>query len=212
MLKISSILVLTSLCLLLPACTKSDSSEPFATPAPSKSAVDKPMALKELVIGMDISKIKNAREVTSQTYIFDMEYYGSKRTFVAKVNKGGQATMFKTTVDGTLDQLQSALEEKLSADNAKPVAFDCKTNAFKPDSSADISIKTCKVVGPTETLKIEESRMEPTAKLSGLPQLATVVISVDLEGTQLAAEARAAEEKSKADIQRAEHAVKKKDL
>ncbi len=170
------------------------------------------MALKDLVIGMDISKIKNAREVASQTYMIDMEYYGRKRTFVATVNKGGQTTMFKTTVDGTLDQLQSALEEKLSADNAKPVAFDCKTNAFKPDSSVDISIKTCKVVGPTETLKIEESRMQPTAKLSGLPQLATVVISVELEGTQLAAEAKAAEEKSKADIQRAEHAVKKKDL
>ncbi|CAN7738334.1 hypothetical protein LJR118_006563 [Acidovorax sp. LjRoot118] len=212
MLKFSSLILLAPLSFVLSSCSDSATIEAPAAAAANKSFVDKHIALKDLAIGMNISKIKNAKKISGQTYMFDMEYYGGKRNFMASVNDKGEVFNFKTTVDGSFNALQSALEEKLTADNAKPVAFDCKSNTFKPDSSADISIKTCKVAGPSESLKIEEMRMQPTAKVAGLNQLPTVVLSVELEGTQLAADVNAAQEKAKGDARRSQDTARKQDL
>jgi hypothetical protein len=189
MLKFSSLILLAPLSFVLSSCSDSASIEAPAAAAANKSFVDKPIALKDLVIGTNISKIKNAKKISGQTYMFDMEYYGGKRTFMASVNDKGDVFNFN-----------------------KPVAFDCKSNTFKPDSSADISIKTCKVAGPSESLKIEEMRMQPTAKVAGLNQLPTVVLSVELEGTQLAADVNAAQEKAKGDARRSQDTARKQDL
>lgn len=176
------------------------------------SNVEKPIALKELFIGMNIKKVKGAKKLSNQAYMFDFDYFGSKRTFLASTNENGDIYEYKAVMDGSFDLLKIALEEKLTTDNSKSVIFDCKTSILKPDSSAEITTQSCKVSGKLEILTIEEMKVQPTEKYAGRSQLPTVVFSIKLEGTVLAAEVRSAEENARAKSKRADDTLRKKDI
>ncbi len=176
------------------------------------SNVEKPIALKELFIGMNIKKIKGAKKLSNQAYMFEFDYFGSKRTFMASTNDNGDIYQYKAVMSGPFDLLKIALEEKLTTENSKSVIFDCKTSILKPDSSAEITTQSCKVSGKTEILTIEEMKMQPTEKYAGLSRLPTVILSIKLEGTVLGAEARSAEENARAEIKRANEKLMKKDI
>lgn len=158
-------------------------SEKLDVPALNHSIVDKPIALKNLIIGMNIKEIKSAKKYSNQAYMFDFEYFGGKRVFRVATNEKGVIYRYEATLDGSFDALKSALEEKLTADNGRAVAFECNANSVKPDSSAEISTRSCRISGQSDALVIEEMKMQPTAKYAGLPQLPTVILSIKLEGT-----------------------------
>ena len=176
------------------------------------SNVEKPIALKELFIGMNIKNIKGAKKLSNQAYMFDLDYFGSKRSFLASTNENGVIYQYKSTLDGSFDLLKGALEEKLAADNSKSVVFDCKTSILKPDSSAEINTRSCKISGKSEILTIEEMKMQPTEKYAGPSRLPTVILSIKLEGTVLGAEARSTEEKAREESKRADDKLRKKDI
>lgn len=179
-----------------------------AAAAALQSNVERPIALKDLVIGANIKLFKGAKKLTSSAYMFDYPYFGEPRPFMATVNDGGQVYEYKTTMGGSFENLRTGLEDKLTADNSKRVSFDCSTRKFKPDSNAEIHTKTCKVSGPAETLTIEEMRMQPTART----ELPTVVVSLKLVGTAIAAQAKDAEDKLLLDNARTREAKQKSDL
>ena len=176
------------------------------------SNVEKPIALKELFIGMNIKNIKGAKKLSNQAYMFDFDYFGSKRSFLASTNENGVIYQYKAVLNGSFDLLKNALEEKLTADNSKSVVFDCKTSILKPDSSAEINTRSCNISGKSEILTIEEMKMQPTEKYAGLSRLPTVILSIKLEGTVLGAEARSTEEKAREESKRADDKLRKKDI
>ena len=207
-----------SLFTLLPGCSDGSS---MATTSDQKKAepakiytsnVEKPIALKELFIGMNIKNIKGAKKLSNQAYMFDLDYFGSKRSFLASTNENGVIYQYKAVLNGSFDLLKNALEEKLTADNSKSVVFDCKTSILKPDSSAEINTRSCNISGKSEILTIEEMKMQPTEKYAGLSRLPTVILSIKLEGTVLGAEARSTEEKTRAENKRADDTKRKKDI
>ena len=214
-----SILFACSLCFLT-ACsdetTQSNKKQEQTTPAtpatPDQAKVQKAISLKDLVIGKDVKKLKNAKNFSANAYMFNYDYFGEKRSFVANTNDKGEIYKYKTTFNGSLDELKTALEEKLTSENGTTVKFKCTTKSIKPDSSAEISTRTCEIKGQSDSLMIEESKIQPTEKYAGLPRVPTVITSLTLEGTVLSAESRAAEEKKKADKQRANEALRKKDI
>lgn len=161
---------------------------------------------------MNIKKIKGAKKLSNQAYMFDFDYFGSKRTFLASINEHGDVYQYKAVMNGSFDLLKIALEEKLTTENSKSVIFDCKTTILKPDSSAEITTQSCKVSGKSEVLTIEEMKMQPTEKYAGLSRLPTVIFSIKLEGTVLGAEARSAEENARAESKRADDTLRKKDI
>ncbi len=178
----------------------------------TQSKVDKPINLKEVTVGMSISKVKGAKQLTDQAYMFNFDYFGGKRVFLVKTDKDGLIYEYKATLDGSFDSLKKSLEEKLAADNGKPIVFDCETTAFKPDDSADINTRECKVSGEFDALTIKEITVQPTAKVFGATQIPTVVLSIELEGTALAAREQAAKEKERIERGRAIDAIRKKDI
>ncbi len=211
-----SILFACSLCFLT-ACsdeaTQPNKKQEQITPAaPDQAKVQKAISLKDLAIGKDVKKLKNARNFSANAYMFDSDYFGEKRSFIANTNDKGEIYKYKTTFNGPLDELKTALEEKLTSENGTIVQFKCTTKIIKPDSSAEISTRTCEIKGQSDSLMIEESKIQPTEKYAGLPRMPTVITSLTLEGTVLSAESRAAEEKKKADKQRANEALRKKDI
>ena len=161
---------------------------------------------------MNIKNIKGAKKLSNQAYMFDLDYFGSKRSFLASTNENGVIYQYKAVLNGSFDLLKNALEEKLTADNSKSVVFDCKTSILKPDSSAEINTRSCNISGKSEILTIEEMKMQPTEKYAGLSRLPTVILSIKLEGTVLGAEARSTEEKAREESKRADDKLRKKDI
>jgi hypothetical protein len=178
----------------------------------NQSKVDKPLALKDLTIGVNIAKVKGAKKISDQAYMFDLAYFGSTRSFLASTDKSGNIYEYTATLDGSFESLKSALEEKLTADNSKPIVFDCEATDFRPDSSAQIRNRLCRVSGQSDVLTIKEMSMQPTAKVAGMSQLPTVIVSIKLEGTVLAAESRSTDELARTERERAKNALRKKDI
>lgn len=183
-----------------------------AAAAALHSTVEKPLALKDLVVGKNIKSIKGAKKLSASAYMFEADYFGERPSFMATVSDAGQIYEYATTLQGSFDTLKSGLEDKLTADNGKRVSFDCSTRSFKPDSSAEIRTKSCKVSGQAETLTIEEMRMQPTEKVAGLTVLPTVVVSLKLQGTVIAAQVKDAQDKVQAEQARSRAARQKSDL
>lgn len=182
-------------------------------PAPaSTSKVDNPILLKSLAIGTNINSISNAKKFGNRDYMFDYDYFGKSRNFRVTTNDKGLIYKYETTLDGSIYTLQSALEEKLTADNGKPIIFNCNTKNIEPDSSATLTYITCKVSGKTEELTIKETTMQPKVKYAGLAQLPTTVLSITLEGTALSAEVKSADDKAKIERERVETKHKRNDL
>ena len=120
-----SILFACSLCFLT-ACsdetTQSNKKQEQITPAtPDQAKVQKAISLKDLVIGKDVKKLKNAKNFSANAYMFNYDYFGEKRSFVANTNDKGEIYKYKTTFNGSLDELKTALEEKLTSENGTTV-------------------------------------------------------------------------------------------
>lgn len=177
-----------------------------------QNQVDKPIDLKQLIVGTSVKKIKGARQVTEDTYFFDFEYFGRVQSFRATVNKEGNIFKYEAELDGSFDSLMSSLEEKLTADNNRPIVFACENTAVKPDSSAEIRHRRCKVVGKTDALTITEMTMQPAAKFAGSSQVPTVITSIELKGSALAAQAQALENAARIESKRIDDARRKKDI
>lgn len=176
------------------------------------SNVEKNLSLKDFFIGMDIKKIKKTNKISDKSYIFESDYFGSKRDFRVSTNEKGEIYKYDVILDGSFDMLKGALEEKLTAENGKSVKFKCATSITKPDKSAEIVIQECKIFGKSEILKIQETKIQPTEKIYGLDKLPTVVISIELEGTTLSAEVRNSEENLRKKIEKEKDLLRKKDL
>lgn len=109
------------------------------------------------------------------------------------VNASGEIYKVGMILDNNFEALKSGLQEKLSEQNKKAVTFDCRTEKISPDASATLNYKTCIVKSDTQTLTIQESTMQPTAKVMGLPQLPSVWVTIELEDAILRANHREAE-------------------
>lgn len=191
---------------------KKSNSEKLDNLVSIHSGVDRPIALKDLTIGMNIKKIKGAKKYYDKAYMFDFDYFGGKEVFRASTNDEGVIYRYEANLNGSFDALKSALEEKFTADNGRSIIFDCKKNIIKPDSSAEIGRRACRITSQSEILIIEEMKMQPTAKYAGLNQLPTVIVSIKLEGTLIAADARTTEENINVERQKANDAQRKKDI
>lgn len=209
-----AVCISASATLLIIGCTESPNTGTpnIESAAPKVPPLEKTIMLKDLAIGKPIKSIKGAKEYSSKMYMFDYEYFGEKRTFNVSTNDAGLITKYQTRFSSGSESLKSAIEEKLSTENGRPVKFSCDGSKFSPDSSADMEIKTCKIDSLNEVLTITETRMQPTAKYAGLPQLPSVVTSIELVGTVLNSEAEAAKKKADEIKAKAAEAKRKSDV
>jgi hypothetical protein len=152
--------------------------------------VQEKISLKELTTGIKLNQIKGIsyRVFERNIYIFNYNYFGGKRDVKAEVNANGEIYKLGMTLDNNFESLKIGLQEKLSEQNKKMVTFDCQTEKTTPDASATLNYKTCKVKSDTQTLTVQESTMQPTAKVMGLPQLPFVLVTVELEDAKLRAD------------------------
>lgn len=192
-------------------CTDNTSSQATVAQAktPTVIPLEKSITLKDLAIGKPIKSIKAAKKFSDNMYMFDYEYFGERRSIRATTNDAGLITKYEITFGRGFDSLKSALEEKLSADNARQAIFECSSNKIKPDSSAKLETRVCKIASQNEVLKISETKMQPTAKVAGIPQLPTVITSIELVGIIINTEAEV-EKKKAADTKQREIENKRK--
>lgn len=209
-----AVCISASAALLIVGCTENANigAPNVQTDTPKVPPLEKTITLKDLTIGKPIKSVKGAKEYSSKMYLFKYEYFGEKRTFNVTTNDAGLITKYQTRFSSGSESLKSAIEEKLSAENGRPVKFDCDSSKFSPDSSADMEIKTCKIASRDEILMITESRMQPTAKQAGLPQLPAVVTSIELVGKVLNSDAEAAKKKADESKAQAAEAKRKSDV
>lgn len=156
----------------------------------SPNFVQEKIYLKELTTGIKLNQIKGIsyRVFERNIYTFNYNYFGGKRDVKAEVNASGEIYKLGMILDNNFETLKTGLLEKLSEQNKKTVNFDCRTEKTTPDASATLNYKTCKVKSDTQTLTVQESTMQPTAKVMGLPQLPFVLVTIELEDAKLRAD------------------------
>lgn len=74
----------------------------FSVAEAKTSKVEKTISLKNLVIGMDIKSIKDAKLISSHNYMFNLDYFGKNRTFIASTNENGLIYKYQATLDGSI--------------------------------------------------------------------------------------------------------------
>ena len=164
---------------LLTSCGNNDSSAPKVQAA---HQVNNDLKLKELSTGVNINTLKKfgLKKLSNTESYFDYQYFGSKAITNVNYAKDGTIYEYKMLLDEPLDKIKSALEAKLSEENGRPVKFLCKTEKYKPDSSAEITDEKCRVENGKQSMVINQFTMQPTEKYMGLPRLPKISLSIQL--------------------------------
>ena len=179
------------------------------------STVDTPLSLKDLALGINFTslKIKPSGKLSDGQIMFNYDYFGSSRSVLALTNSAGIIYSYKLPLGGDFREVKAAIEEKYSAENNRPIKFNCNVDKFtSADGSANITSSDCKLSRGTEILTVKESIIEKNSSSARYELPVATSTTIELVDTKIAQEVKAKIEAEAAEKARKINENKKKDI
>lgn len=157
--------------LILQGCGESGSS---GKEAALLNQADKPIMLKELTTGIpyDTKKFPKPNFKFQEVRHFKYKYFGELRDVKIKVTSKNIIYDIEIRLDINAEQLLNELEGKLSAENAKPIKFDCAVSSVSLEPlgimNSKLESRECKVIGNTQELILKLQKPTGTAAITRL--------------------------------------------
>jgi len=179
------------------------------------STVDTPLSLKDLALGINFTslKIKPSGKLSDGQIMFNYDYFGSSRSVLASTNSAGIIYSYKLPLGGDFREVKAAIEEKYSAENNRPIRFNCNVDKItSADGSANITSSDCKLSRGTEILTVKESIIEKNSSSARYELPVATSTTIELIDTKIAQEVKAKIEAEAAEKARKINENKKKDI
>ena len=156
--KLAAAVALAALCV---ACSKSGTESTTASMAAAdvNNVSTMPLAIKELTTGVTYEEKAFPKPVTSlnNEVSFDYSFFGQNRLIFAEMDDHDVIYRYRINLNGNLEEMRRAIEEKISEENLKQVRFKCET-AKRSYGGIDWEHKNCLVVSGSQRLATEEKR------------------------------------------------------